>query len=408
MLDRLQRELLPLVRWNPRLYEALLDLKERLRGSTAADRRRRSLQRRVVSLRPEGTCCGDVLISFVLEPFLATESEVSHHHTIHWETLQMARTWLALGFAVDVILWTNPAFRPTKKYRVVIDKGHNLARLSRDLEPGCVKVMHADAAHWLFHTTAQFERLSALRARRGIALQPSKTVSPNLGIETADCATVLGNRFTIETFAFAGKPIYRVPISTPLLWPWPEGKDFEACRTRFLWFGSLGFVHKGLDLVLEAFQELPDHHLTVCGPIDSEPEFRAAFHRELYETSNVEIRGWIDIASREFTELARNTLAVVFPSCSEGGGGGVITCMHAGMLPVVTREASVDIGDFGIAIVDGSVEGVRDAVRRVSALPVADLEARARRAYDHVCSRHTRDGFIRCYRRVARDILALS
>ena len=408
MFNRVRRALLPLIRLHPRLYEAALDLQDRLRGATPDDRRRKALRRRVVSLSPEGETRGHVLLSLILEPFLVAEEEVAHHHTIHWEAREMARVWLEMGFAVDVILWTNSSFRPTRKYRVVIDKGHNLERLSRDLDADSIKVMHADAAHWLFHTTAQHQRLSALRSRRGVALRPVKAVGPNLGIESADCAVVLGNSFTVETFAFARKPIFQVPISTPITWPWPEGKDFEACRRRFLWFGSLGFVHKGLDLVLEAFRGLPDHHLTVCGPIDSEPEFVAAFRRELYETSNIETQGWIDVASQDFVDLARRTLAVVFPSCSEGGGGGVITCMHAGMLPVATRETSVDLGDFGLEILEDSVAGVRRAVRQLSALPAEDLEARARRAYDHVCARHTRKNFTRSYRRAARDILAQS
>ena len=40
--------------------------------------------------------------------------------------------------------------------------------------------------------------------------------------------------------------------------PSPEGKDFEVCRPHFMWLGSRGFVHKGLDVVLEAFSEMPE------------------------------------------------------------------------------------------------------------------------------------------------------
>jgi hypothetical protein len=71
-----------------------------------------------------------------------------------------------------------------------------------------------------------------------------------------------GNDFTIGTFRYAGKPIYRLPIICPTS-PWPQDKDHGACRKCFLWFGSQGFLHKGLDLVLEVFAGLPDHHLTV-------------------------------------------------------------------------------------------------------------------------------------------------
>ena len=126
-----------------------------------------------------------------------------------------------------------------------------------------------------------------------------------MAIEHADCAAVLGNEFTISTYTYANKPIYRVPISAPFLYPWPEGKDFEACRRHFLWFGSHGFVHKGLDLVLDAFAEMPDYHLTVCGPIreEIEKDFEKAFYKELYQTSNIRTLGWVDIGRPEFTKL---------------------------------------------------------------------------------------------------------
>ena len=141
---------------------------------------------------------------------------------------------------------------------------------------------------------------------------------PNLAIERADCATILGNEFTISTFRYANKPIYRLPISAPVIYPWPEGKDFEACRRRFLWFGSNGFVHKGLDLVLEAFAAMPEYHLTVCGPIKEEMEkdFEKTFYRELYQTSNIRTEGWVDVVSPEFmriaNELCWSHLSVLF------------------------------------------------------------------------------------------------
>jgi hypothetical protein len=46
-------------------------------------------------------------------------------------------------------------------------------------------------------------------------------------------------------------------------------------------------VHKGLDLVLEAFADMPEYHLTVCGPIQKEQDFERAYYRELYQVPNI-------------------------------------------------------------------------------------------------------------------------
>jgi glycosyltransferase involved in cell wall biosynthesis len=390
----------------PRLAENLRRLRERLAGYSPADRGRRAEARRVVSLAAGDEPQGTVLMSFLVTPFPDREGgSVSHHHTNQWECWRMAQTFLELGYDVDVIHFTNRRFRPQKDYRLALDVLLNLERLDPHLPAGCRRVLHADAAHWLVHGLAQHRRLLNLRERRGIALQPMKTVVPNRAIEVADCATVLGNAFTLDSFRFAGKPLLRVPISSPFLYPWPEEKDFSAARRRFLWFGSSGFVHKGLDLVLEAFAATPELHLTVCGPMAAEPEFVAAFHQELHETPNIETRGWVDVASEEFLSLTWATGSVLFPSCSEGGGGAVISCMHAGLLPVVTRQASVDVEDFGVLIEADTVEGVRQAALDVARMAEPELRDRSRRGWEHVRRHHTREAFEARYRQVAHRLL---
>ena len=144
--------------------------------------------------------------------------------------------------------------------------------------------------------------------------------------------------------------MWPVPISQPLLYAFPERKDFAAARRSFLWFGSGGLLHKGLDRVLEVFASLPEFQLTVLGPIEREPEFERAFHRELYQTPNIHTHGWIDVASPEFLAVARRHLALVYPSCSEGQNGGAVTCMHAGLIPVLSRESGVDLDpDYGMS-----------------------------------------------------------
>ena len=103
-----------------------------------------------------------------------------------------------------------------------------------------------------------FAREVALRDRRGVALDSHKFIGINRAIETADYATLLGNAFDYATYAFAGKPVFQVPNPAAVAYPFPEAKDFAAARRRFLWIGSQGFVHKGLDLVLEAFARMPE------------------------------------------------------------------------------------------------------------------------------------------------------
>ena len=364
-------------------------------------RKARRLDLRVVRLRPAGPARGAVLFSYILDPFVQRPgAAIPTWHTHFWESHRMALSFVERGFQVDAISWTNRRFLPELDYDFVVDVRLNLERLAPFLPPGCVKVAHLDTAHHLVNNGAQRVRLEQLAARRGCRLAATKLMPENRAIETADCATLLGNRFTRETYAFAGKPLHRIPISTTVLHPWPVDKDFDRARHGFLWLGSGGLVHKGLDLVLEAFASMPDQRLIVCGPIRRERDFERCYFRELYETPNIRTLGWVDVGGAAFRDLAAGCLGVVYPSCSEGGGGSVVASMHAGLVPVVSYEASVDVADdFGVLLLESSVAAIQQAVRRLSSRPAAELEGMARRAWTFARERHTRDAFAAAYQR---------
>lgn len=380
-----------------RAARALARLRRRLAG----------VERRVVRLAPEGTAIGRALLSYVVDPFLArTPETISYAHTQDWESWTIGRTLAELGFAVEVIHWTNRRYVPAGELDLLIDARANLERLAGAAGARCVKVFHAETAHWRVSDEAQRRRLAELEARRGIRLERLRLVGENRGIETADAGVVLGNDWTLATYRPFGKPLWRVPLSNAFTYPTPEGRDFEAIRSSFLWFGGVGFVHKGLDLVLEAFAGAPDLALAVAAPLDREPDFVDAFARELFRTPNVTPLGWLDVGSERFAAVAARTLGMVFPSCSEGGGGSVVTALHAGLVPVVTREASVDVEPaWGVLLADARVETIREAVRGLAARPASALRALAVAAWRRAHEVHTREAFAANYRRAALEIL---
>ena len=371
-------------------------------------RRLRRIDRRVVTLRPEGESAGRALLSYIVDGFLLPEGvDLPRSHTHFWESREIGRILVELGFVVDAIHWTNTAFLPQSRYDLLVDVRLNLERLAPLLGPDCLRVMHAETSHRSFHNPEQQRRLDELAARRGVRIAPQKMLEENRAIESADAAIVVGNAATLATYAFAGKPMWPVPISQPVLYPFPEDKDYAACARRFLWFGSGGLVHKGLDLVLELFASLPDYHLTVCGPVDRERDFERLYHRELYETPNIRTVGWIDIGSPEFLSLARETLALVYPSCSEGMNGGTVTCMHAGLIPIVSRPTGVDLEPSeGVLLPDCRLETLRQAVVELAARPPHELAALARGAWETARRRNTREGFHLAWSTAMREILA--
>ncbi|MGC2064301.1 MAG: glycosyltransferase [Thermodesulfovibrionales bacterium] len=366
------------------------------------------LEKEVISLRPKDRFAGNALLSYISEPFLLKAGKpISNAHTHDWESYQIARTFFDIGYSVDVVDYRNEAFVPLRPYSVFVGARTNFERIARLLDPNCTKIVHLDTAHWIFNNSASYKRLLDLQMRKGVTIPVTslRQVESNLAIENADYATLLGNEFTVGTYRYAHKPLFPMPISTCAMYPWPEDKDFDSCRRNFLWFGSGGLVHKGLDLVLDLFAEMKECHLYVCGPIQQEKEFDRLYHRELYETPNIHTIGWVDVNSSEFTEITNKCIGLIYPSSSEGQCGAVINCLHAGLIPIISYQSGVDISDFGLILRDCSPEAIKDSLQRISGLPAEELRSMARKAWEFARANHTRERFGEAYKKVITQIV---
>lgn len=347
----------------------------------------------VITLKPEKKPCGAVLLSYTTLPFVSPRTLDGHSN--RWECMEIARIWKDAGFEVDIIDHSNKSFRPKKKYTYCIDTQDSLKYLSPLLDKTCVKIFHIASAHWKFQNEAESKRLQDIETKKGIKLSPRRLLPPSKNIELADVVTLLGNDFTASTYAFAGKKIIRIPISTTHMYPSPENKDFEKARKNYIWIGGAGMAHKGLGLVLEAFVGLPEYSLTVFGKKDD--DFAKAYEKELFKTPNITFGGHADLSSDAFKKIIDSSIAVIFPSASEGGGGSVIECIHAGLIPIVSYEASVDVDTFGTVLKENSVSEIQKEVQRLSSLPITTLKERALSAWTYARTHHTRELFSKNY-----------
>jgi len=367
------------------------------------------IHNQVVSLKPDGLVRGYVLLSYRVEFFLQKSGQpVTSYHPSWVITQRMAEIFLDFGYAVDVIANENKEFLPQKDYSFFVDTRMNFERLAPLLNKNCVKILHATTAHPYFHNAAEAKRLIALQERKHVTLQSWRYMPPAyaMAVEYADAITV-PSEFCIQSFRYANKPFYLVPNPAEFVYPWMEAKNFETCRTRFMWLGSLGMVHKGLDLVLEAFSEMPEYHLTVCGPVAKERDFERAYHQELYHTPNIQTIGWIDIGSPDFINLATQCVALVYPSCSEGSAGAVITCLHAGLIPIISYESGVDVGnDIGVILNNCAIQEIKEAVCRIANFSNQELKQRSRKAWEYARANHTMENFEKQYRKMVEKIIA--
>jgi glycosyltransferase involved in cell wall biosynthesis len=320
----------------------------------------------------------------------------------------MAKAFLEQGFVVDVIGFEDDIFVPRKEYRYFVDVLTNMERLSRHLNEDCIKIFHPCFAHWLFHNHAEYKRLYALQERKGYVLRPRRTLKVNLSVENANYLTVRGDSpYCESTYKYAKKPIFNLTHSSNYTYPWPDDKNFNACKNRFLWLGGKGLIHKGLDLLLEAFAEMPENELLICGGVDDEKDFSQAYHKELHEIPNVKKLGWVDVGSQEFNDIMNSCIGLLHPSASELTSGSVITCMHGGLIPLVSYQSGTSVHDFGIDLGGCTVEEIKGAVRRISGTPASRLEEMSRAAWEYARRIYTRERFKKDYRETLEKIIAL-
>ena len=378
------------------------------RAADVLRRRADPVLTRVVPLTTAGPVRGTALVAHLVEGVMLRDDDpLLHTHNHFFEARSIAACLLERGYTVDFISFLNREFVPRKRYDVFFSARTNFERIAKRLNPDCVKIVHLDTSHWLYNNHAALERLSDVRDRRGVALTSYTRIEQNRGVEAADCATLLGNEFTYRTYAFARKAVFQLPNPGTTAYPWDDTKDFDSCRNRFVWLGSSGLVHKGLDLALEAFARMPNLHLTVCGPIERDSHFVEAFRKELYETPNIDTRGWTDITSPDFIALAGRTIAHVYPTCADACCGSVINCMHSGLIPVTTPPAGIDIDpSFGLVFPELTVDAVQHAVRSVAELPADKLAAMSRASYEEARRVYSRQRYEEVFGAALDQILA--
>lgn len=186
---------------------------------------------------------------------------------------------------------------------------------------------------------------------------------------------VLGNDWTRNTYApYFGGPIftlsatYNAALSQSIL----GAKKFNQIRKHYLWFGSTGAIHKGLDLALDVFSQHTDKVLHIAGLSNSEKDFMDSFQKEL-SLPNIINHGFIDIASQQYENLICSCAFAIIPSCSEGCCTSLINCMCNGLIPIFTTQCGVDLKDYALEIKELTTDAVEDAVVRCDALDIASL-----------------------------------
>lgn len=346
-----------------------------------------------------------VLLAYVLDPFLLEDrNSIPTSHTHFIESLAIARAFNESGFNVDIIDYRNYRYKPEKNYKYFVSARTHLEKIKPRLNPDCITIAHFDTSHFVFNNWSAWSRCHDLLKNKGLTCPSIRVIENNRALEECDYGIVLGNQHTLSTYDYQDKPLFTLNVPGISSIPYNENKNFETCKKNFLWMGSSGLVHKGLDILLDVFSELPDYHLYICGPIKEDKLFAKLFKQQLFKTDNIHTIGWTDISSESFKDITDNCLGLIYPSCAEGQAGCVVNCLHFGLIPIISKQSGVDVEDFGVELKDNGTADITENIQRLANLDTNTLQSMSRKAWLRANELHTDESYVSQYKSIIDTI----
>jgi glycosyltransferase involved in cell wall biosynthesis len=335
-----------------------------------------------------------VLISYITAP-LENPPQEFPSHTNYSECREIISIFRDLGYVVDVVHCLDNKHYPEikkKKYDVIFGFGepYYYAALQN---PDAIKIIYLTESHPDFSLKKEMERIEYFyqRHNKKTQLKRSGKHITTREIAIADFGILIGNEVTSRTYSFPLKTLYTLQPTGLINRNYTyKMRDFSESRKNFIWFGSYGAIHKGLDILIDAFSELPDYHLYICGLPRDELKFFDINKKNIHDL------GFVNVETPSFIHLVDSCSYVILPSCSEGMSTSVLTCMNHGLFPIVTRECGIDLMDWGIYIDDYNVEAIKEQIKSCAHKDPLLLQRNHKEIYEYsrnrfVIPRYSRD-----------------
>lgn len=322
------------------------------------------------------------------------------------ETSAIVKIFIDLDFIVDVI-WplAQDSYIDSQKYDVIFGLGESYLRACKN-NPQAIKILYLTENNPLTVTEKFKERVDYYFQRRG-SLQTG-IVRNNFYDESAFTCSDYGILLTNEYNSKRSIPYFKKSflinpsclINKQFIY---KEIDFNSTKRDFVWFGSSGAIHKGLDILVDVFKILPDYRLHIFGLNKQEEDLLDINNNE----KNISIHAPVYVYSDEFLkEVVEKCAFCILPSCSEGQSTSAITCMAHGILPIVTRDCGLNIPDEYIFILESyKVEYIRDFILYVSHIGDLDLEEKRKKMYEYTRTNFNLNVFSETFKKSITNIL---
>lgn len=331
-----------------------------------------------------------MLLSYITSPFKAGARPYSH--TNYTECRTWAEIFNELGYQVDVVNLDQRFDIDITQYSVVCGFGipYGQSLFCKNIK----KIFYATGCNPDFANIETIKRVQNFYDKTGVYAADSSRIWPYVNkphLHFSDMIIALGNSFVANTYSE-----YKNVKSLDLFCYKTSDinaadKNFSEHRNKFLYFGSAGAIHKGLDIVLDFFKSHPELNLTVCGLSHNEKAFRQYYEDVIGgQYKNIKVHNFVDLNSDLFKEIMQTHCAFVSPSASEGGAAAALTVMaNGGLMPIISRSSGLDVEEYGIVMDNVSDKDFADAIKHYEQIPVEELKDRCIKCQKEIQDKHT-------------------
>ncbi|HIF9479231.1 TPA: glycosyltransferase [Photobacterium damselae] len=310
-----------------------------------------------------------VLISYLLDAF-ELDIEEFKYSTNRQEMLAITSAFIELGYQVDIQDCLSNHYNNKVNYDIVFGFGvpYRKAKLSKD----GIRILYCTEGHPDFSLENETKQIEYFQRRHSVKykVERSGVYYCSFDYDIADELFVMGEhnqKYLIERGFKNVSGIVPTAIDVH--------KEILISEERsFIWLGSRGIVHKGLDLLVDVFNKRNDK-LHICGV--TKDYFYSK--TKIIAGDNIFFHGKVDVNSSFFNnELLPDSSFIIMPSCSEGVSTSVLTGMKFGLIPLVSTNCGIDVNKFGKYVFDSltieSVENLINSTKQLSNRDLLDLK----------------------------------
>lgn len=299
-------------------------------------------------------------------------------HAAYYHYNQMIHVLCKMGYNIDICHCTETHF-PQRfndyKYDIIIGQGPLYLDICKS-HPNSKKILFCSENNPNVVKTNYKDRIEYFKQRHPKIKTSLATVRnqyfTNEHLTISDEIILINSQYNSQSFKPYFSRIFTINVNAMINSNFnPECLEntTKATRKNFVVFGCNGLIHKGIDILLDVFKDLPEYKLHIFGLSKSEIKLF-----NLLKSNNTNNCGYIDVLSKSFIRqvINKNTF-VILPSCSEGMASGVASCMAHGLIPIVTRECGFNKCKYIIELEDYSIDAIKSQIQSLELIPNEEL-----------------------------------